>query len=145
MKHVLIDEETRVVQWDDYFKYLESVRAAFTEELYSYVSDWSNYSLDSKTSLHDAWLMGVHFGLQEREITIEWLSAHQDRKLILRYCGVESYNVDLSVGYRKGDRDVLAHEFRVSDKSIVHEIAFNSRNRIVIVFQTAIPTVEVLQ
>jgi hypothetical protein len=61
MKYVEIDEETQTVSWERYFDYLRSAQQQFPPELYSYAIAWEHYALDSKSSLHDAWLLSARF------------------------------------------------------------------------------------
>ena len=144
MKYVEVDKLTGEVTWDAYFEYLRSIRDRFPAALYSYAIDWEHYSLDGPNSLHDAWLVSVQIGYRNRGITLEFLGARQNRKHIFTYADVEQYRIDLEVTYKRGDRDVLAHEFTMEDGRLVHEIAF-SNERVISVSATAIvPRTEVL-
>jgi hypothetical protein len=132
MKYVEIDEVTGEVSWDRYFAYLESVKASFPSELHAYASAWEHYALDSKASLHDAWLTTARFAHRDHEVTLEFLGPWHDRTHVFRYRGVKSYAFDVSLRYGPDDPDVLAHEFRIEDGAIVHEIVFVTGKAIVI-------------
>ena len=144
MKYVHIDAQTGKVNWDDYFEYLRSVREQFPSDLYSYAVSWERYSLDGGNSLHDAWLVGAQFGYKAQDVSLEFIGARHDRRLTFQYLVVESYEFDLSVEYRLGDRDVFAHEFRMDGELISHEIVFSNRKSILIRSQNVVPTVAVL-
>lgn len=144
MKYVNVDKLTGEVTWDAYFEYLRSIRDRFPSALYSYAIDWEHYSLDGANSLHDAWLVSVQVGYRNREITLGFLGARQDRKHILTYTEVERYRIDLEVTYKGGDRDVLAHEFTMDDGRLVHEIVFSNERAISVNATTMVPRTEVL-
>lgn len=144
MKYVDVDNLTGEVTWDAYFDYLRSIRDRFPAALYSYAIDWEHYSLDGKNSLHDAWLVSVQIGYRNREIILEFLGARQDRKHIFTYSEVEQYRIDLEVTYNRGDRDVLAHEFTMDDRRLVHEIVFSNERAISVSATTIVPRTEVL-
>jgi hypothetical protein len=144
MKYVHIDAQTGEVNWDDYFEYLRSVREQFPSDLYSYALSWEHYSLDGENSLHDAWLVGAQFGYKAQDVSLEFIGARHDRRLTFQYLAVESYVFDLSVEYRFGDRDVFAHEFRMDDELVTHEIVFSNRKSVLVRSQSIVPTVDVL-
>lgn len=144
VKYVEIDADSGAISWDAYFEYLRSVREQFTSELYAYASDWGRYSLDGVDSLHDAWVTGIEFGSRENELTVTLLSARQDRRHLLRYVGVKAYDLELSVEFRAGDRDLLAHEFRIENGLVVHETLFANQSRILIVAQNVLPSTAIL-
>lgn len=144
MKYVDVDKLTGEVTWDAYFEYLRSIRDRFPTALYPYAIDWEDYSLDGTNSLHDAWLVSVQIGYRNREITLEFLGARQDRKHIFTYAEVGQYRIDLEVTYKGGDRDVLAHEFAMQDERLVHEIVFSNERAILVSAATVVPRTEVL-
>jgi hypothetical protein len=145
MKYVNIDKLTGEVSWDAYFEYLSSSRDRFPTALYSYAINWEHYSLDGTNSLHDAWLASIQIGYRNREITLEFLGARQDRKHFFTYAGVAKYRLDLDVTYRGGDRDVLAHEFTVDDGQLVHEIVFLKERTISVSAAMVVPRAELLR
>ena len=144
LKYVEIDEHTGEVRWDQYFEYLRTIEQQFPPGLYSYASKWEHYSLDGRDSLHDAWLFGIHLSHRAKELVLEFLGSRHDRKLILRYSGLAAYRVNLDVTFRDGDRDVLAHEFRIEDALVCHEIAFQQGRSILVTSQSVMPTVQSL-
>ena len=112
--------------------------------LYSYAIDWEHYSLGGKNSLHDAWLVSVQVGYSNREITLEFLGARQDRRHIFTYAGVEQYRINLEVTREGSDRDVLAHEFTMDDGRLVHESVFSGERAITVSATTIVPRTEAL-
>jgi hypothetical protein len=144
MKYVAIDKTTGEVTWDAYFAYLRSIRDRFPAELYAYAIDWGHYSLDGVDSLHDSWLGSVQIGYRNREITLEFLGARHDRKHCFTYAEVDQYRMDLEVTYKRGDRDVLMHEFTMNEGRLVHEIVFSNKSAISINAATIVPRTEVL-
>lgn len=144
MKYVKVDKLTGEVMWDPYFEYLRSMRDRFPAALYAYAIDWGHYSLDGTDSLHDAWLVSVQLGCRNREVTLEFLGARHDRKHHFTYADVDQYRMDLEVTYKRGDRDVLMHEFTMNEGRLVHEIVFPNERAISINAATIVPRTEVL-
>ena len=144
MKYVEIDPQTGVVSWDAYFEYLSSVRSDFPAELYSYAANRQHYSPDGRNSLLGAWLIGVQLGYRAQDVVLAFLSAWHDRKHVLTYTGVESYAVNIEVEYSAGDRDIVAHEFRLEDGLVTHEIGFSTGKIVRITCRNVIPATEVL-
>jgi len=144
MKYVQIDEDTGEISWDSYFEYLRSIQGRLPAALYSYASDWEHYSLGGRDSLHDAGLVSVQIGFRSNEVVLEFLGVRHDRKHVFTYLDVEQYKIDLDVTYKYGDRDVLAHEFRMDGGGIVHEIAFSDKRTISISAANVVPRVDVL-
>lgn len=142
MRYVEIDPLTGVVHWDAYFEYLKDNQQNFPPELFAYASDWKHYSLDSNESLHDAWLLGIYFPYRKKEITVELIGPQHDRKHVLRYFDVDEYVIDLNARNRSGDRDVLAHEFRIERGLVIHEVAFASSKSVLIACSRVQPTIE---
>jgi hypothetical protein len=116
-----------------YFAYLEQIRDRLPREVYAFASDVAHYTLDSPTSLHDAWLeeltisepaSGVRSELRQTELTLRLLGPMHDRIQVLHYTGVQRYRVEAeAVG--RGHGDVLVHEVRLSeDGLLVHELLF---------------------
>jgi hypothetical protein len=142
MKYVDIDPIAGSVTWDRYFEYLRQAERQFPEALHRYALDWDHYSLDGANSLHDAWLVGIQWsyrGLQQ--VTLEFLGARHDRRHVLRYDGVKFYSLDLTVEYQHGDRDVMAHEFRIEQGGITHEVLFANNKRILVTADAIHPQV----
>jgi hypothetical protein len=133
MKYVEIDERTGTVSWDRYFDYIKSIKGQLPPDLYAYASNWDHYSLDSKASLHDAWLTTARFSYQESEMILEFLGPWHDRTIVYRYIGVKAYAFNLVVTGGPGEADVLAHEFRIEDGRLAHEIVFSTRKEISVI------------
>jgi hypothetical protein len=144
MQYVEVDRQTGVVSWEAYFEYLSSARSDFPAELYAYVANRDHYSLEGRNSLHDSCLIGVQLGYRAQDVVLAFLSAWHDRKHVLTYVGVESYTLNIEVNYTAGDRDLLAHEFRMEDGLVTHEIAFRTGRMIRITSRDVIPATEVL-
>jgi len=144
MQYVEIDPQTGVVSWDAYFDYLSSVRSDFPADLYGYAANREHYSPEGRNSLHGSWLIGVQLGYRAQDVVLAFLSAWHDRKHVLTYVGVESYSLNIEVDYSAGDRDLLAHEFRLDDGLITHEIAFSTGRTLRITSRNVIAATEVL-
>ncbi len=144
MQYVKIDDETGEVLWDDYFAYVRAARTEFPAALYAFASNWDHYSLDGANTLHDAWLSGTSFDHKLKGVVLEFLAARHDRKIRFQYVTVAALAFNLDVEFRWGDRDVLAHEFRIEGGLVVHEIAFSKGDHILVRAGNVIPTVETL-
>jgi hypothetical protein len=144
MQYVEIDPRSGDVSWDAYFDYLATVQNEFPGDLYAYAANRSHYSPDGRNTLHAAWLIGVQLGYRAQDVVLAFLSSWHDRKHVLTYTGVESYSLNVEVTYKAGDRDVLAHEFRLDDGLVTHEIAFRTGKILRITARDVIPATEVL-
>jgi len=144
MQYVEIDPDTGIVSWDAYFEYLSSARADFPPELYAYAANREHYSPEGRNTLQGAWLIGVQLGYRAQDLVLAFLSAWHDRKHVLTYVGVEAYTLDIEVDYSAGSRDLVAHEFRVEDGLIIHEVAFRTGRTLRITCRDIIPTTDVL-
>jgi len=145
MMYVTYDSK---IGWDyrRYFSYIESVRDSMSDALYKFASSIENYDLTNKNSLHDSWLeevsivedSGIQRGRSVR-ITANYLGAFHDRRIIIRYAGVEEYEIMMTRerrGSRVAHRDVLVHEVRVADAGVFqHEILFSSGSTFVVAFR----------
>jgi hypothetical protein len=60
-----------------------------------------------------------------------FLGPWHDRTQVLRYVGVRAYVFNVQLKYGPDDPDVLAHEFRVEEGLLVHEIVFSNRRGII--------------
>lgn len=141
MKYVQIDSVTGVLNWDKYFEHLLRIQHQLPAALYKYAANWDHYSLEGANSLHDAWLVSAQFSYKEQEVILEFLGARHDRRHVLHYVGVKSYVFDLDVEYRFGDRDILAHEFRLDDGLLTHEILFSNNRHIIVKADIIVPEV----
>jgi hypothetical protein len=144
MQYVEIDPDTGVVSWDAYFDYLSSARTEFPPALYAYAANREHYSPDGRNTLQGAWLIGVQLGYRAQDVVLAFLSAWHDRKHVLTYVGVEAYTLNIEVDYSAGNRDLVAHEFRVEDGLISHEVAFRTGRTLQVTCRDIIPTTDVL-
>jgi hypothetical protein len=145
VKYVDIDERAGTVNWDAYFDYIRSIRGRLSPTLYAYAENWEHYSLDGVDSLHDAWLCALQWSTRDHSVVIEFIGARQDRRHLFRYKEAKSYVVTLDVHYVHGDRDVLAHEFRIEGKVVEHEIAFSGGKSILVRATDIEPIIEIVQ
>ena len=144
MQYVELDPDTGVVTWDAYFDYLSSARTDFPPELYAYAANREHYSPEGRNTLQGAWLIGVQLGYRAQDLVLAFLSAWHDRKHVLTYVGVETYTLNIEVDYSAGNRDLVAHEFRVEDGLIIHEVAFRTGKTLRVTCRDVIPATEVL-
>lgn len=127
--------------FDSYFSYIESIKDKLAPHVYSFASDFRFYGLQDHSSLHDAWLdylniaepaKGERRELRGIEIEAKFLGPFHDRYIFLRYLNVVAFELRTpeSLGHfpseRTGHGDLLLHELRLEDNSIlVHEIEFS--------------------
>jgi hypothetical protein len=144
MQYVEIDPNTGVVNWEAYFDYLASVRRDFPHDVFVYAINREHYRADGLNSLHGAWVIGVQLGYRAQDVVLAFLSTWHDRKHVLTYVGVTAYALNIEVDYSAGDRDVLAHEFRLEEGLIVHEILFRTGTTMRITAKNVITATDVL-
>lgn len=133
----LTEDDLGVVNFDEYFSYLDAVKESFSDELYEFVADWERYDLNSRKSLHDSRIVSMEFKYNEAEdggytlnLILNLRSVYRDRVHQLQYENVESYFLDDSFGKSPRPGDLLLHEFRVSDGMIEHELHFSNQSKI---------------
>lgn len=135
----LVILEDGTICWDKYFEYLELNKGKFSEDLYSYASDFKRYSLSDRESLHDAWLEELLIseldieGNRHLEAKSRYLSPYHDRKFIFLYKEVFGYDIRHSNNSMTGCGDVLTQEFFVNDVGLGHEINFSSGAKVNII------------
>jgi len=144
MRYVEIDPETGAVSWESYFDYLSSARTRFSPDLYHYIANREHYKPEGRNSLHGGWLIGVQLGYRSQDLVLAFVGPWHDRKHVMTYVGVKSYTINLEVGFRAGERDVLAHEFRVEERLVIHEVAFRNSQSLRIICEDVLPVTEVL-
>ena len=144
MQYVELDPDTGVATWDAYFDYLSSARTDFPPELYAYAANREHYAPEGRNTLQGAWLIGVQLGYRAQDVVLAFLSAWHDRKHVLTYVGVEAYALNIEVDYSAGNRDLVAHEFRVEDGLVTHEIAFRTGKTLRVTCRDVIPATDVL-
>ena len=99
---------------------------------------------EGRNTLQGAWLIGVQLGYRAQDLVLAFLSAWHDRKHVLTYVGVEAYTLNIEVDYSAGNRDLVAHEFRVEDGLVTHEIAFRTGKTLRVTCRDVIPATDVL-
>ena len=123
--------------FDEYQGYLESIRDRLPPQVYAFATDVNRYSLDSPQPLHDCWLASLSV-FEERvperpfnpkvRIRLRLLGQRHDRYINLTYHDVRGYELVGSPNrYNPADTfhgDVAAHEVRLEDDTLVHEIKF---------------------
>ena len=145
-KYIEVVEENGLerLSFDRYFEYLKTVQQQFSADLYDYASKLENYSIDGKSSLHDAWLSAATFAYRQKELTLEFLGPWHDRALIFKYSGIKNYRMDLFVHFTSGDGDVWSQEFRMDDGFVTHEIAFVGNRSIVVTARSVTAEIRIL-
>jgi hypothetical protein len=144
MQYVELDPDTGVATWGAYFDYLSSARSDFPPELYAYAANREHYSPEGRNTLQGAWLIGVQLGYRAQDLVLAFVSAWHDRKHVLTYVGVEAYTLNIEIDYSAGNRDLVAHEFRVAAGLVTHEIAFRTGKTLGVTCRDVIPATEVL-
>ena len=144
MHYVEVDPDTGVATWDAYFEYLRSARSDFPPELYAYAANPEHYCAEGRNTLQGAWLIGVQLGYRAQDVVLAFLSAWHDRKHVLTYVGVEAYTLNIEVDYSAGNRDVVAHEFRIEYGLVIHEIAFRTGKTLRVTCRDVIAATDVL-
>jgi hypothetical protein len=131
-----------MINFDRYAAYLESVRGQLPAHVYAFAADPNHFNLNSRSSLHDAWLeklcvvepaTGSRSEVRAIEIHLRLLGPFHDRYINLVYTGVSMY--DLGAPARPGEPrfthtahgDLLTHEVRFENDRLVHEILFERK------------------
>ena len=131
--------------FDEYIKTMEREKEHFPAHVYEFATDLNRHDLQSPHSLHDSWLTSLTIKENrntarpfEPKPTIEivLLGQMHDRDIVLEYSHIEWYEMlGFKNPYNWGDTyqgDVEAHEVRLENDSIIHEIAFVSESKIVV-------------
>lgn len=140
MKYILTDKEG-TTNFDEYFKYIESIKNNIPSHLYSFASDSKYYGLNSRESLHDAWLNNLNIvepakgeRKESRAIEIEanFLGSYHDRTIKLQYKEVLAFELktpeefSAPPSFEIGHGDLLYHELTLEGKeTLVHEMEFS--------------------
>ncbi len=137
--------ENGEIKFDDYFEYIESIQKKLPINVYKFASNWDIYSLESRSSLHDSWLLNISIEelrdnpkkrFDSCNISVILLGAFHDRKICLKYLNVSKYllNSDLSSDSAQ-EKDLTVHEFRLNQNNqIEHEIQFSNGSSLEITF-----------
>lgn len=126
---------------DDYFSYLLSEQKSFSPELYKFASSPKYYSLDSHSSLHDAWLnflnlreaaSGERSEIRDLEIHLQLFGPYHDRNINLIYMGVQSVSLSIPREFQNlpvfqvANGDLLMHEISINQHGdFEHKILFS--------------------
>lgn len=118
--------------YDKYFNYIRSLEGYIPNSLFLFASDENRYNLSSKKSLHDSIMESLiienvnnNSGIQTN-IELSLLGAQHDRRFVLKYIDISTYNIHkpLTDPVPRHD-DLLCHEFRLADGYIEHAIEFD--------------------
>ena len=139
MKYI-IENELGFTTYDNYFKYVDSIKSSLSEKLYSFASDPERYDLRSQKTLHDAWIEHIEVNyrstgcdeVRKIDIALTLLGQHHDRKHQLLYKGVHSYSFKNMDSNGRINNDLLLHEIRLEGELIAHEIIFDNGVEILI-------------
>jgi hypothetical protein len=134
----LRQDATGALRFDEYFEHIESIRHQLSSEAYEFASNFEHYNLQSKSSLHDAWVQSVQIEesasgprkeVRQLGVRISLLGSYHDRILLLTYDQVSAYAMSAQCGVTQAvaHGDILTHEVRKTDgQQVVHEILFAS-------------------
>jgi len=127
VEHIL-NSETDGIDFDRYRVYVESVRKKLPEHVYAFASNPGQFNLDSRSSLHDAWLETLTVretaSGERKQISptgdsglLVW--PYHDRWIHLNYTGVTQYSFHTPPKYTEpryrhtAHGDLFTHEIRV--------------------------------
>lgn len=123
--------------FDDYLKYLDTIRAKLPEALFDFVSDPHRHDF-SPTSLHDGWVKSIEctsdFDTGSMRLTMKIVGAEFDREFHLCFNDVSQYKVAQS--WPEMDRDLISYEVGVEEdryrksKLVFRAIFSNEANEI---------------
>lgn len=126
-----------------YRTYVESIRRKLPVHVYGIASNPDYFNLDSRSSLHDAWLetlrirevaSGERNQIRQLEIQLTLLAPHHDRWIHFRYAGVTQYSFYGEAKHKDSAQgDLLTHEIRLGrDGMLVHELLFERGSTLLI-------------
>jgi hypothetical protein len=127
------------IDFDAYFEYIRSLRTTMSASAFAFASNFDHYRLDSRVSLHDAWVQSIHISevalgerRQTRKLAIELhlLGPYHNSILRLSYSNVKSYAADVRAedAGSIAHGDIAMHELTIDRETKVlrHEIQFAS-------------------
>lgn len=136
----LFTAEAGHLDFKGYLRYLDSIQARLPAHVFAFAADPSHYDLQSRSSLHDAWLQSLTIGetaqgerreVRRTEIRLSLLGPHHDRHIHLHYTGVEAYAFQSPARYGEprythtAHGDLLTHAVWVNSTGLlVHDIVF---------------------
>jgi hypothetical protein len=128
------------IDYPEYEKYLESIREKLPQHVYAFAANPDHFNLESRSSLHDAWLESVAVNevatgkrseIRQLEVRLSLLGPFHDRRIQLHYTGVAQYSLkappkyDQSRFQHTAHGDLFTHEIRLGlNGLIVHELLF---------------------
>lgn len=128
-----ISSDGRVIEFYPYLEYLESIKHKLAPHVFDFASNPEHYSLESHSSLHDAWLdyakvietaTGDRMENRAVEIELRFLGPFHDRRIYLEYKDVSAYEFKVANSNR-GHGDLWTHELQIdNDGNLVHELAY---------------------
>jgi hypothetical protein len=128
------------IDFDKYLVYLETIRDQLPEHIFAFASSRCYFDLESRSSLHDAWMetltvresaSGKHEENRKLEIHLCLLGPYHDRRIHLRYTGVAQYSFITPSQYENpryqhtAHGDLFTHEITLGREGlVVHELLF---------------------
>ena len=147
MEHIL-NSETSGIDFDRYRVYVESISSNLPAHVYAFASNPSYFNLDSRSSLHDAWLEkltvretgnGERRQIRQLEIQLCLFGPYHDRWIHLNYTGVTQYSFLTPPKYgepkysQTAHGDLFTHEIRLGhDGLLLHELLFERGSALLI-------------
>lgn len=133
MKYIK-EDRNGLTSYDEYFKYIESIKDEIPLDLYLFASNIKRYTLDDKETLHDSWLETIKINddlvcennTNKLNVFLSLLGAYHDRKHRFSYFSVNSYKIINMAENKRAKQDLLFFEFRVENGYIIHELEFNN-------------------
>jgi hypothetical protein len=133
----IYEDEEGIICFDRYFEYLDKIKNIIPDDLYGFASDKERYSLHSKGSLHDSWLVSLVLSVDNpaktseqclTNVRIKLLGPYHDRIYELFYVNVKRYLfANESTLHVLARSDLLFHEIRInSNNRIEHVIKFDN-------------------
>lgn len=136
----LFNAETGYLDFNGYLRYLDSIQARLSAHVFAFAADPAHYDLQSRSSLHDAWLQSLTVGetaqgdrqeIRRAEIRLCLLGPYHDRHIYLHYTGVEAYAFQSPARHSEprylhtAHGDLLTHAVWVNTSDmLVHDIVF---------------------
>ena len=133
MKFIKQDERG-FTSFDNYFAYIASIKERLDERLFAFASDPSRYDLNSKGSLHDAWIQSMQIEadhgyngkhVDRSDISLTLLGPFHDRLHVLQYFDVKWSSINLQFGGQNRHKDLLLHELRWENGLLQHQFEFD--------------------
>lgn len=136
----LFTAEAGHLDFKGYLRYVDSIQARLPAHVFAFASDPAHYDLQSRSSLHDAWLQSLSIAetaqgerqeVRRTEIRLSLLGPYHDRQIHLHYRGVEAYAFQNPSRHGEprythtAHGDLLTHAVWVNSTGLlVHDIVF---------------------